>query len=1036
MHVGALVCLGVLWLCAGSASAAGAENAMLNPGFEEGMDAWFSIGGELSSSDEQAKEGSRSCLISSRTASYEGPNQSLNRRLLDGHRYTMTAWVRLRRPGATSRAQMTVEQTDGAGTDYHALASEDVSADGWVELKGTFDFRSTGILSALRFYVEVQDATADFFVDDVSAVDDGLADGLHVEVSQGEGGATRLRAVMVPARGGTARPVKIDVLGLDGSAVLSTSAAPGAWADADLPEGLYRARAGLALADGTTAEASRLVAVGDVAGVLGDIAANAHEAAAGPALAAYAGWLEYLAFQLEETTAALGEARAEGAAHPLDEKEALVTAAGLFDWLARVRQAPATLAERRGMFEWAYRSAVDGTGQPFVITVPQSYDGREAWPLMVLLHGHGLYHTRKWPYPEAQDCIELRPLGRSTGGGYSELSEYDVLEAIEYVRAHWKIDPERIHLHGDSMGGFGTFSLAARFPDLFASARPACGAAIGQALANAMNLPFRIIHGTEDWTVPIVFSRAAAREIRRTGGTAILDEADGWGHIVVDDAELLAETRKWAFRQARPARVERVHYEATDELASGAYWVKVLEWGPRAEPAAIDAQLRPDNTLYLSLDNVAIAEVDLSASPADRDAALTVAVQSRATATIEPPLPDRLFVVAAGDGWEVSPVMPALPEYRLHFPSGAQALYHGEPLMVVWGTQADAETNRRIYEVAQLARKSPNARWPDPGYRKSGKPTDMFISGQLPGKPDAEVTPEDMATCNLMLIGTAEQNSLARRLAGRLPVTIADGKLACDDGPAWSLAGRGFGLLHYNPEAPRRLVFWVGSGSPEFYAHGNALMNAQGEAQPPDLLILDAGDGRLVAARRYDSRWRWESGYVESPLLSPRAASQGAFTAAICDAYRRATGADFALAAAPWASRKPAFAARETRVMDVVAGEFTTRLAGMRLSGEELLALSEVCAKMEGAALSRWREENRAARARGETGPEVPGTPRLLPQIDPATIRPDREYRVVLYPWAIWSIVGEGHFVPSDFEALDLTVREALARELAAAAAR
>jgi hypothetical protein len=1017
MQSNVLVYLIALLVWVSAASVPAAENVVRNPGFEENVDGWFSIGGELSSSDEQAKEGTRSCLISNRTASYEGPNQSLNRRLLDGHRYRMTAWARLREPASASRVQMTIEQTDGAGTNYVALAAEDVSADDWTKLEGTFDFRSTGILSALRFYVEVQDATADFFVDGVSAVDEGLADGLHLEVGRTGDGTTQLRAVMAPDPGvDGGQTAGLAIQGLDGSPVFSATAAPGSWADADLAEGLYRCHAELGLGDGTTAQATRLVAVGDVAGVLAGIAENAREAAADAHMEAYAGWIEYLAFQLEETTAALVGARARGGGHPLDEKEALATGAGLFDWLERIAKEPSTLLERRGTFEWAYRSAVDGTGQPFVITVPDDYDGSRPWPLMVLLHGHGLYHTRKWPYPPAEEYIELRPLGRSTGGGYAELSEVDVLEAVRYVSEHWSVDPDRVHLHGDSMGGFGTFAVAARFPDLFASASPVCGASVGQPVANGLNLSWRIAHGTEDWTVPIVFSRAAALGIRSSGGNAILDEGEGWGHILVDNAELMTEVRGWALRQRRPEKVRRVHYEATDELARGAYWVKATEWGPRAAPAVIDARLTPDNTLHLDLDNVAAAEIDLAASPADRGSVLTVVVQSRVTATVEPELPERLFVVRTGDGWEATAEAPELPPCRLHFPSGAQALYHGEPLMVVWGTQADEDTNRRIHRVAQLARKSPDPRWPDPEYRKSGKPTDMFISGELPGKPDSEVTAQDMATHNLLLIGTAAQNSLALRLAAGLPVAVADGRLTCDDGPSWPLAGRGFGILHYNPEAPRRLVFWVGSDAPEFYAEGNRLMAIQGGSPPPDMLIVDAASGSLVAARRYDSRWRWEDGYQHSPVMPRRAARRPAFAEAVSDAYRRCAAADFALAAAAWGSREPAYAPGETRVMDVVATEFNTPLALMRMSGEELLELAEVCANMGGA---------------GDELREGAETPRLLPQPDPDDVRADGEYRVVLYPWLIWDVVGGGRFIPRHFELLDLTAREALGRGLA-----
>jgi hypothetical protein len=193
---------------------------------------------------------------------------------------------------------------------------------------------------------------------------------------------------------------------------------------------------------------------------------------------------------------------------------------------------------------------------------------------------------------------------------------------------------------------------------------------------------------------------------------------------------------------------------------------------------------------------------------------------------------------------------------------------------------------------------------------------------------------------------------------------------------------------------------------------------------------MDAGNGSLVAARRFDSRWGWQEGYAESPVLPRRLAEQAAFSSALSDVYRGATGADFALAGAIWESDEAAFAPRETRAMDVAAMEFSTPLALMRLSGEELLFLAEVCSKMEQDAMAAWREDQRAARRARRDDPRPPDTLRLLPAVEPDSISREREYRVVLYPWVIWGLVGQAQFVPSHFEMSAITVREAMVRGL------
>ena len=76
--------------------------------------------------------------------------------------------------------------------------------------------------------------------------------------------------------------------------------------------------------------------------------------------------------------------------------------------------------------------------------------------------------------------------------------------------------------------------------------------------------------------------------------------------------------RAWAAGQRRKTSVRRVCYAATDELARGAYWAEVLEWGPGSAPARFDIQVADDNSLSVEMSNVGVLAVDLLEAPADR----------------------------------------------------------------------------------------------------------------------------------------------------------------------------------------------------------------------------------------------------------------------------------------------------------------------------------------------------------------------------------------------------------------------------------
>ena len=71
-----------------------------------------------------------------------------------------------------------------------------------------------------------------------------------------------------------------------------------------------------------------------------------------------------------------------------------------------------------------------------------------------------------------------------------------------------EVDEQRIYLGGLSLGGFGTFALAAEYPGLFAAAFPICGG--GEAsLVERYNpkTAWWLFHGAKDNVVNPEFSR-------------------------------------------------------------------------------------------------------------------------------------------------------------------------------------------------------------------------------------------------------------------------------------------------------------------------------------------------------------------------------------------------------------------------------------------------------------------------------------------------------------------------------------------------
>jgi poly(3-hydroxybutyrate) depolymerase len=84
----------------------------------------------------------------------------------------------------------------------------------------------------------------------------------------------------------------------------------------------------------------------------------------------------------------------------------------------------------------------------------------------------------------------------------SRLSETDALNVLARVRADYRVDPHRIYLMGNSMGGVGTLFLAARHPELWAAIAPAGGVVAAWSYPverlKAHRIAALIVHGEKD----------------------------------------------------------------------------------------------------------------------------------------------------------------------------------------------------------------------------------------------------------------------------------------------------------------------------------------------------------------------------------------------------------------------------------------------------------------------------------------------------------------------------------------------------------
>ncbi len=104
----------------------------------------------------------------------------------------------------------------------------------------------------------------------------------------------------------------------------------------------------------------------------------------------------------------------------------------------------------------------------------------------------------------------------------------EIVDTLQLVYAN--IDANRLYVTGLSMGGYGTWETAERWPSYWAAAAPIAGAGDPSKAARLVNLPIWDFHSTDDNIAPVSGSRDMINAIRAAGGNPKYTEYTNMGH--------------------------------------------------------------------------------------------------------------------------------------------------------------------------------------------------------------------------------------------------------------------------------------------------------------------------------------------------------------------------------------------------------------------------------------------------------------------------------------------------------------------------
>jgi predicted esterase len=481
-----------------------------------------------------------------------------------------------------------------------------------------------------------------------------------------------------------------------------------------------------------------------------------------------------------------------------------------------------------GFVRLAYRDDVDGSPQFCRAYLPAGYDPARKWPLVLQLHGYNGAnppYVRWWSvdsrhpgiateYAQHQQVIYLEPHGRGNTS-YQGLGDNDILRVMALAKERFSVDEDRIYVTGDSMGGWGTWNVGTRHPDLFAAIAPVYGGAdyhaqlseehLGRlspverfqlekqssfALADGLlNLPIFIHHGDVDRSVNVDYSRWAVRLLSRWGYDVRYREIPGRGHEALDVMDDIIE---WFLQHRRNPDPRHVRIRSAELRYGTAYWARIEQASDPMDFMVVDTEVVGPNVVRLDTQNVLEIVLSPSAALVDRSKPLKV-IWNGSAQNVE--FKEGLARLrAAGHLVGQMRKSPELP--------GTIADFTTTPFAVVIGTAS------RDPEMVEMCRAKADAfirywrQWQNQEPR-------VFK--------DSDLKDSEAARYSLLLIGGPEANLVTARLAGRLPLKILSNRVIIGE-ESFEVADAAVQVIYPNPlDSSRYVLISAGTSADGMY---------------------------------------------------------------------------------------------------------------------------------------------------------------------------------------------------------------------------
>ncbi len=531
-----------------------------------------------------------------------------------------------------------------------------------------------------------------------------------------------------------------------------------------------------------------------------------------------------------------------------------------------------------GFVRLAWIDEVDGSPQYARAYLPVDYDPAKKWPMVIQMHGFNPanpVYVRWWSadsrhgldgeFGDHQGVIYVEPHGRGNVQ-YMGFADSDILRGIAEAKRLFNVDNDRVYLTGDSMGGWGTWNVSTRHPELFAAIAPVFGGVdyhsteTEEELAKAtpltrffnekqsswsmaeslINTSIYVHHGDKDDAVNVEWSRWGVRLLQRWGYDVRYQEYPGKVHeaLTTNNGPMNIE---WFLKHKRDPNPRKVRIRSAELRNAAAWWARVQQLENPLQFMVVDAEVVDRNVIRLDTENV--LDIVLTPGAALIDAAKPVKVVWNGDAR-------DLRVQDGALRLTSSSYQPAKLHKSPALPGSFTPDFFMTPYAVVVGTSSkDPEMVALCKEKAQ-------------GFVDAWKDWQKVTPRVFL---DTEISDTDIARYSLMLIGGPDANRVSARLSAKLPLRLSTNAIRID-GKEFKVGDAAVQMLYPNPMNAARYVWMFAGNSTKGMYYAEPSPQRRDDF---DYLILD---GRIPAFKQdatrlqtnvvsgnFDNNWRYAS---------------------------------------------------------------------------------------------------------------------------------------------------------------------------------